>query len=101
MRNLVSNAIKFTPQNGKITIEESNKPGKTVIRVRDTGNGISETDLPKLFVPTLYFTTRGTGGEKGTGLGLVLCKELVDLNDGAIYVESTPGKGSCFYVETF
>jgi signal transduction histidine kinase len=99
MRNLVSNAIKFTPQNGKITIGDGDAPGKTTIYVRDTGNGISEADLPKLFAPTVYFTTRGTGGEKGTGLGLVLCKELVDLNGGAIYVESTLGKGSCFYVE--
>jgi len=99
LRNLVSNAIKFTPQNGCITIAEKNGNGKTTICVTDTGQGINADNLAKLFVPTINFTTRGTAGEKGTGLGLVLCKELLDLNNGRIYVESTPGAGSTFYIE--
>ncbi len=99
LRNLVSNAIKFTPRGGQITVGAHLVADKIIIHVKDTGQGISEADLAKLFVPTLYFTTRGTGGEKGTGLGLLLCKELLELNNGTMHIESVVGAGSSFIIE--
>jgi signal transduction histidine kinase len=98
LRNLVSNAIKFTPAGGNITISEKMSGEKIVFCVKDTGQGISEEDLPKLFMSTVHFTTRGTNGEKGTGLGLLLCRELLELNNGTITVESAPGLGSTFCI---
>ncbi len=99
LRNLISNAIKFTPRGGQITVGAHLLANKIIIQVKDTGQGISEADLAKLFVPTLYFTTRGTGGEKGTGLGLLLCKELLELNNGNMHIESVVGAGSSFIIE--
>lgn len=98
MRNLVSNAVKFTPPNGAITVSAKKENNRVLILIQDTGQGISKDDISKLFVSTTYFTTQGTRGEKGTGLGLMLCKELLELNNGNIYVESEPGKGSTFYI---
>ena len=96
---MVSNAIKFTKSKGSIVIGEQATLGKITIFVKDTGQGISTEDIAKLFVPTLYFTTRGTSGEKGTGLGLLLCKELLEFNNGSIWVETAPGLGSTFFIE--
>ncbi len=98
VRNLVSNAIKFTSRGGSILIEsvlvaESNKLG---LRISDTGVGISPENLKKLFVLNSGFTTIGTANEKGTGLGLLLCKEFVERNGGEIWVESELGKGTSF-----
>jgi len=98
MRNLVSNAIKFTPASGTITIAAKKENNRVLISMQDTGRGMSKEDIAKLFISTSYFTTQGTSGEKGTGLGLMLCKELLELNNGNIYVESKPGKGSTFYI---
>ena len=94
LRNLVSNAIKFTNRGGTISII-SKKQGKFVeIAVTDTGVGISKDKIDKLFRIDENYTTRGTEDEKGTGLGLILCKEFVEKNKGKIWVESTLGKGT-------
>lgn len=97
VRNLISNAIKFTPQNGKITLKaEETDDNYIKCSVIDTGVGIPEKDRDKLFKNISNFTTEGTQSEKGTGLGLILCKEFVEKNKGEIWVESEEGKGSAF-----
>lgn len=95
-RNLISNAIKFTPANGYVTITSKDRNDFVEISVIDTGIGISEENLPKLFRIDVHHTTIGTSNEKGTGLGLILCKEFVEKNGGNIKVESTIEEGSRF-----
>lgn len=95
MRNLVANAIKFCNEGDKISIIGERVGDFVHIKVEDTGIGIAAENLPKLFNKET-FTTRGTTGEKGTGLGLILCKEFVERNHGDIWVESEVGKGSTF-----
>ncbi len=96
-RNIISNAIKFTPCGGKIEIT-ARPYSETVleIAVSDTGIGISQKSISELFQPGTGFTASkpGTDGEQGTGLGLVLCKELLDKNGGDIRIESSPGAGT-------
>lgn len=96
LRNLISNALKFTPTNGEIEIAAKSGPGIIEISVKDTGTGISKEDLDKLFKVDSNFTKRGTENEKGTGLGLILCKEFIEKHGGTIWVESEEGKGSTF-----
>lgn len=98
VQNLITNAVKFTRVGDVITISNSDHDGKSLICIEDTGVGISRENIEKLF-QNGTFTTRGTSNEKGTGLGLTICKELVELNDGRIWVESTQGVGTKFYVE--
>lgn len=95
-RNLVGNAIKFTASGGKIIFETNNRDGKVMISVIDTGMGILKNDMEKLFRIDEHLTTLGTEGEKGTGLGLILCKDLLEKMDGEIWVESKVNKGSKF-----
>ncbi|MFD1629360.1 tetratricopeptide repeat-containing sensor histidine kinase [Pseudopedobacter beijingensis] len=95
IRNLISNAIKFTPVNGAITIGHTEN-GLNEFYVKDNGVGISEDRLIKLFAFSGN-STEGTNEEKGTGLGLLLCKEFVELNGGEIRVESELGEGTTFY----
>ncbi|MES1224529.1 MAG: HAMP domain-containing sensor histidine kinase, partial [Bacteroidota bacterium] len=94
LRNLISNAIKFTPEKGKIFIRANNQDGCAEISVMDTGIGISKENLDRLFKE--FYTSNGTSNESGTGLGLMLCKEFLNKNDGAITVKSEEGKGSTF-----
>ena len=94
LRNLVANAIKFTPENGKITIRAKEVRSFIEISVIDTGVGISKENLDKLF--NEYYTSKGTANESGTGLGLMLCKEFLTKNGGNLKVESEEGKGSTF-----
>ncbi len=98
LRNLLFNAIKFTKRGGKIEISSSiyNNMAAAVC-VKDNGIGISADKLLKLFEMDKATSTKGTENEKGTGLGLVLCKEFVERNGGKIWVESKPGEGSWFY----
>ncbi len=96
IRNLTSNAIKFTPEQGQITIGAEDKGSFVEFCVKDTGIGISEEDKHKLFRIDISHTTIGTGQEKGTGLGLILCKEFVEKHGGRIWVESTLGEGTTF-----
>ena len=97
LRNLISNAIKFTPESGMITIGAKEFEKHWEISVRDTGVGMTEEVRDQLFSKATHASTNGTNNEKGTGLGLSLCKEMVEKNQGRIWVESTPRKGSCFY----
>jgi signal transduction histidine kinase len=96
MRNLVSNAIKFTNKNGTINISAVENSENVTISVTDTGIGIEPGSLTKLFDISQNHTTRDLSGEKGTGLGLVLCKEFIEKHGGKIWVESEQGKGSEF-----
>ncbi len=96
LRNLISNAIKFTDKNGVININAKQVSGNVTISISDNGTGISANSIPKLFDATQLLTTVGTKGEKGTGLGLILCKEFVEKHGGRIWVESELDKGSVF-----
>jgi signal transduction histidine kinase len=97
LRNLMGNAIKFSYSGGKVTVASTTQNGKTIISVSDEGVGIEPETAQKLFRIDENVTTNGTNNEKGTGLGLILCKELVDKHGGEIWVESTESKGSTFY----
>ncbi len=97
IRNLISNSLKFTEEGGSINISEQKNGDFVRISVKDTGVGISEPNLKKLFRQDQIFTKYGTRGEKGTGLGLLLCKDFVEGNGGRIYVESELGKGTTFH----
>ena len=96
IRNLVSNAIKFTHKKGSITINAQKKQHFIEIAIKDTGVGIPPKVLPKLFDISKNTTTEGTENETGTGLGLILCKEFVEKHGGKIWVESEIEKGSSF-----
>lgn len=95
IRNLVSNALKFTPENGTISLSAKEEDRKAFIEINDTGTGIHAEKLRQLFTLEKK-SVKGTAGEKGTGLGLMLCKELVELNKGSIKVFSELGEGSKF-----
>ena len=96
LRNLISNALKFTPEKGMITIGAIERTNNWEISVRDTGVGMDKGTLEKLFMINSNYTTYGTNNEKGTGLGLSLCKEMVEKNNGTIWVESIINRGSSF-----
>lgn len=97
LRNLINNAIKFTPEHGKITISARLANEQVEIRITDTGIGIAEKEAQTLFKIDSTIKRKGTNNEDGSGLGLILCKEFVHKHNGSISVESTPGKGSSFY----
>ncbi|MFC4720715.1 ATP-binding protein [Geojedonia litorea] len=98
IQNLLTNAVKFSRVGDVITVSNKSQNGKTIICVEDTGVGIAQANLEKLFKNNA-FTTVGTKNEKGTGLGLSICKELVELNQGRIWVESKINVGTKFFVE--
>jgi PAS domain S-box-containing protein len=97
MRNLISNAIKFTNENGEIKIQITELDDFLQVSIIDNGIGIKPEDLEKLFRIDVHHTTNGTANEAGTGLGLILCKELVEKNSGEINVKSKMGEGTSFY----
>ncbi len=97
LRNLVSNSMKYSNQNGKITIQAATSDDFTVFSVSDSGVGISKDRVDKLFKLEFVQSTKGTNQEKGTGLGLILCKEFVEKNNGKIWVESIENEGTTFY----
>ncbi|WP_245731245.1 ATP-binding protein [Kriegella aquimaris] len=97
IRNLISNALKFTPKHGIVTIEAVEKNEHWLISVRDTGVGMNKATIASIFEKNSNITTYGTNNEKGTGLGLSLCKEMVENNKGTIWVTSDLRIGSCFY----
>lgn len=94
IRNLVSNAIKFTPQKGKITVSSFSEDGFVKIAVADSGVGIDKNKMDSLFKIDMKVSTPGTENEQGNGLGLVLCKEFVEHNGGKIGIESELNKGT-------
>jgi PAS domain S-box-containing protein len=96
VRNLLSNAIKFCQEKDTITISARRNGQSTAVCIADTGIGIKEKELNTLFLPGTY-TSKGTKNESGSGLGLLLCKDFIEKNNGQIWVESTSGKGSRFY----
>ncbi|WP_333819929.1 ATP-binding protein [Ohtaekwangia sp.] len=96
VRNLISNAIKFTPEGGTITLGIKPQQDHVVVSIADNGVGMSKDIVAKLFRIDTKHTTKGTANEKGTGLGLILCKEFIEKNGGRIWVESEEGKGSVF-----
>lgn len=98
-QNLLSNAIKFTPNNGRIIIEAKKTNEHIIVKIEDSGVGIPEEKLKNLFNISGVQSTPGTNQEKGSGLGLVLCKELVEKNKGEIWAESEINKGSKFFVK--
>jgi PAS domain S-box-containing protein len=97
LRNLINNALKFTPKDGKVTVGTKNENGSLIIFIKDTGLGIEKSDFNKLFRTDIKFSQPGTEHEGGTGLGLLLCKEFVEKHGGKIWVESEVKKGSTFY----
>ena len=97
LRNLVANSIKFMDEEGQVIISSSGlKDGKYVVNVNDNGVGMAKDQIDKVFDTNVLYTTRGTANEKGTGLGLKLCKEFIEKMGGTIWVESVEGKGSTF-----
>ncbi|MFZ1289467.1 MAG: PAS domain S-box protein [Melioribacteraceae bacterium] len=97
LRNLISNSIKFTPQGGNIKINAEDLGNDNItISISDSGVGIKEEIIDKLFKIDSHITTRGTEKEKGTGLGLILCKEFIEKHNGKIWVESKIEQGSKF-----
>lgn len=97
IRNLMTNAIKFTNDGGEVVIAAEERGFEWLISVKDNGVGIKPEVLNILFDKTAPYTTRGTANEKGTGLGLILCKEFVEKNGGKIWAESLEGSGSTFW----
>jgi two-component system sensor histidine kinase/response regulator len=97
-RNLLSNAIKYTPENGSIKIAAQKKPLGVELYVQDSGTGIEPEALEKIR-SNIFYSTKGTSGESGTGLGLMLCREFAIRNGGELLIESQPGKGSVFTVK--
>jgi signal transduction histidine kinase len=95
IRNLISNAIKYSNTGGSVTIDSQKINSEIIISVADTGVGISSEILAKLFT-SQRVNTVGTSNEPGTGLGLILCKDFIEKNGGRIWVDSTTGKGSVF-----
>lgn len=97
VRNLVSNAVKFTNQGGIINISTRINIEQVTVSIRDTGVGMSTSFIEKIFSMDENCSTLGTQNETGTGLGLVLCREFIEKHKGKIWIESMPGKGSVFY----
>ncbi|WP_428330809.1 tetratricopeptide repeat-containing sensor histidine kinase [Mucilaginibacter sp.] len=97
LRNLISNAIKFTHYNGVVTLSTIIEKDQLIISLKDSGKGLTPDEIKKLFYLDTHFSYSGTSGETGTGIGLLLCKELVELNGGKLNVRSEIGRGSTFY----
>jgi signal transduction histidine kinase len=97
LRNLILNAIKFTENGGHIWVTASERENEILVTVCDNGIGIQPEVKKMLFEKTSGYSTRGTANEKGTGLGLILCKEFIEKNGGKIWLESEMGKGTTFY----
>ena len=96
-RNLLSNAIKFTPNNGSIIIGAAKEEKQIIVSIADTGLGMKQEILQKLFKLDIFNSTLGTNQEAGTGLGIILCKEFVERNNGNIWVDSKINIGTTFY----
>jgi two-component system, sensor histidine kinase and response regulator len=96
LRNLVSNALKFTKEGGEVIVSAKVKNNFVEVSIADSGVGIATTNLKNLFKIDKQVSSQGTFGEKGTGLGLILSKEFVEKNGGVLNVISEEGKGSVF-----
>ncbi len=98
IRNLISNALKFTRKGGTIEINVERNLQFNKVSVKDTGVGFDEETSQKIFDSSSFYTTSGTNHEAGSGLGMLLCKEFIEKNNGNIWAESEPGKGSTFHI---
>jgi signal transduction histidine kinase len=98
LRNLLTNALKFTPRNGEVRVGIFRNNGHCILSIRDNGIGISADKLKNLFSIDTAHKSKGTDQEPGTGLGLILCKEFIEKHGGSLEVESEVGKGSEFRV---
>ncbi len=96
IRNLISNAIKFSHRNNDVLIKASKKAGVISIEVKDSGIGMNEAKIKRLLEMNTTISRRGTEKEKGTGLGLLISKEFIEKNKGKLFIQSETGKGSCF-----
>ncbi len=96
LRNLLSNAIKYTPKGGSVEISTSLIDDLVRIQIIDTGIGISKENQDKIFKLDSFYTSHGTEGEIGTGLGLIVCKDFIERHGSKIEIQSAPGKGSTF-----
>ena len=94
VHNLISNAIKFTNERGAVSVHGYSMNGQTYIVIEDTGVGISDEDILKILDKNVHYTTYGTNNEKGTGLGVIMCKDFVEKNNGQFLIKSEPGKGT-------
>jgi signal transduction histidine kinase len=94
LRNLLSNAVKFTNSGGNVNVRANQEDNSVTVTVSDTGIGISKQHLPELFRIDAHYMRSGTANERGTGLGLILCKEFIERNNGTIWIESEIGKGT-------
>lgn len=97
LRNFISNAIKFTMPGGKVVVTVEEKSKEIIFSVKDTGVGISKERFDNIFKIDHMYSTIGTDNEKGTGMGLTLCKDFVEMHSGKIWVESEENNGSVFY----
>ncbi len=97
LRNIISNAVKFTSENGRITVGTKESETDLIFFVKDTGIGMDKKDIDKLFRLDVSLSNSGTNNEQGTGLGLIICKEFVEKHSGKIWVESEKNKGTTFY----
>ncbi len=97
LRNIISNSIKFTKPGGKINLDVKSEADHFIFSVADNGVGIKKENLSRLFSLDNNLSTKGTNNEAGTGLGLILCKEMIEKHSGKIWVESIEGKGTTFY----
>ena len=97
LRNLISNAIKFTPENGLIRVYATSDELETKISIQDSGIGMSAETIERISAKQ-YYTTAGTAMEKGSGFGLMLCSDLVNRHGGKLIIESEPRKGSVFTI---
>ncbi|MGE5406212.1 MAG: ATP-binding protein [Methanosarcina sp.] len=98
LRNLISNSIKFTHEGGEILLSYKELENSSLISVSDNGIGIPEKDQAKLWNITTTYTVKGTNGETGTGMGLILCKDFIEKHGGKIWVESKTGQGCTFKI---
>lgn len=97
VRNLISNAVKFSYAKGVVTISTRTEGDFVIVSVKDSGKGIKKEDQGKLMNQSTHFTSYGTNNEKGSGLGLMLCKDFVELLGGKLWFDSEEGKGTTFY----
>ena len=97
IRNLIANSLKFTPSGGTVEVSSCQDGDLTQVTVTDTGVGMSTEQADKIFSLDEKTSTTGTAGEKGTGLGLPICKDMIERNDGRIWVESKQGQGTQFH----